>query len=789
MAFSLKKIATFVIIIFYFQLFCSQINCLSTVSISITTNQTLICAIIPSILSKTQQSFLNCTSFPSGNPINLNSHKNVSYSRIVGGKGFLCGIRSQNSQSIMDCWRFVDVGSNLIPKIIYKGEILSEIDSGNSHICGIINNHNNNILRCWQWREMKFLKNSPNFSKIAVGNDFVCGLISKNGSIICLGNDNNNVINNYPSGNYSVIKAGLNDACAISLSGKLKCWGNMVGSEPEGVFKDLALGDGKRCALRENGTVFCWGNDGFKMPETLQQTYFIGVVAKESVFCGVVESNYSLVCWGNDVIDENMSVFPSVMPGYCTTECPVCDPLPGYGKFCGDGLMVCQPCVVERGPNAAASPPCTETGSPLCTETGSRKWNGKMIVFLVVGCVGSVCLVGIIVFVLWRYCQGKGCRVHDSGPIEMATNVQGIDTQKSRHEHDDQITELVEPKPLVLEKRLSHMYSVDRGGVLEEFSLDVLLQVTQNFSLECRIGIGSFGSVYHATLDDGREVAIKRAEVLTRSHALGTTRRQEDKDIAFVAELEVLSRLNHKHLVRLHGFYEDANERMLVYEFLNNFTLHDHLHKFKDSSPLASWPNRIKVALDAARGIDYLHAYATPPIIHRDIKPSNILLDDNWTAKVSDFGLSLMGPQDGETHLSLSAAGTLGYVDPEYYKLHQLTTKSDVYSFGVVLLELLSGLKAIHASEDETPRNVVDFMVPYIIRGDIHRVLDVNVPPPTPVEIEAVMLVGDLAVDCVSQEGRNRPSMSSVVSLLERALTACLAQPTLSSSSSETSSR
>ncbi|PQQ18881.1 serine/threonine-protein kinase-like protein CCR4 [Prunus yedoensis var. nudiflora] len=147
---------------------------------------------------------------------------------------------------------------------------------------------------------------------------------------------------------------------------------------------------------------------------------------------------------------------------------------------------------------------------------------------------------------------------------------------------------------------------------------------------------------------------------------------------------------------------------------MNNATLHDHLHNLPHS-PLVSWAARINVALDAARGVEYLHMYAVPPVIHRDIKSSNILLDDTLRAKVSDFGLSLMGPEDDQSYLSLRAAGTFGYMDPEYYRLQQLTTKSDVYSFGVVLLELLSGYNAIHKNENGVPRNVVDFVVPYIV--------------------------------------------------------------------------
>lgn len=411
-----------------------------------------------------------------------------------------------------------------------------------------------------------------------------------------------------------------------------------------------------------------------------------------------------------------------------------------------------------------------------------------MVAFLVVGCVGSVSLLLVLAFFLYKYCKGRGCRrVHDSGRL---------DELEASPPEVPQAQPAAQP---VLEKRLSHIFSMGNGGPLEEFSLQLLLQTTNNFSEHHKIGTGSFGSVYHATLEDGREVAIKRAEIspTSPSHRIvgATTKRQQDKDKdnAFVNELESLSRLNHKNLVRLLGFFEDTKERILVYEFMNNGSLNEHLHDlntWSSDSPLASWAGRIKLALDAARGIEYLHQYAIPPVIHRDIKSANILLDAKWTAKVSDFGLSLMGPdpEDEHSHLSLLAAGTVGYMDPEYYRLQHLTPKSDVYSFGVLLLELLCGHKAIHRNEHGMPRNVVDFVVPYIVQDEIHRVLDRRVPPPTPFEIEGVAFVGYLAADCVNLEGRDRPSMTRVVDCLEKALVACLAQPALSWSSPTASS-
>nr|XP_023914319.1 serine/threonine-protein kinase-like protein CCR4 [Quercus suber]POF08336.1 serine/threonine-protein kinase-like protein ccr4 [Quercus suber] len=286
----------------------------------------------------------------------------------------------------------------------------------------------------------------------------------------------------------------------------------------------------------------------------------------------------------------------------------------------------------------------------------------------------------------------------------------------------------------------------------KQFPLRMLLKATNNFSEDHKIGKGCFGSVYRATLDGGQEVAIKRQ---------GSAR-------AFLIELKALFHLNHKNVACLVGFCEDSNEYALVYEYMKNGTLHDHLHELQSTPLLSSWTARIKVALDIARGIEYLHVYAVPQIIHRNIKSSNILLDATWTAKVFDFCLSEKAPMDFKSHHLDCVAGTIGYMDPEYFSLRQLTTKIDVYSFGVVLLEMLSGYKALHKNENGEQRLIVDFIVPFIAQDQIHRVLDPRVPPPTPVERKAVAHVGSLAVACVSLKGRDRPSMTEIVNNLMR---------------------
>lgn len=329
-----------------------------------------------------------------------------------------------------------------------------------------------------------------------------------------------------------------------------------------------------------------------------------------------------------------------------------------------------------------------------------------------------------------------------------------------------------------MRRQRSGTSSMKHADKAEEFSFSELASATGNFSLENKIGSGSFGVVYRGKLNDGREVAIKRGEINAK------LKKFQEKETAFDSEIAFLSRLHHKHLVRLVGYCEEREEKLLVYDYMKNGALYDHLHDKnnveKHSSLVNSWKMRIKIALDAARGIEYLHNYAVPPIIHRDIKSSNILLDSNWVARVSDFGLSLMGPELGKDHQHppMKAAGTVGYIDPEYYSLNVLTDKSDVYGLGVVLLELLTGKRAIFRNggdveEGCVPVHLVEYSVSAITMGELGRVLDPRVGSPELGEGDAVELVAYTAMHCVNAEGRNRPTMTDIVGNLERALELC----------------
>ncbi|CAA7045121.1 unnamed protein product [Microthlaspi erraticum] len=739
MAFSISFYFRSLLLLSSFSFLCFS---LSTVSISSTSNQTLVCALT------TNQSHLQCSSFPL-NSIRFSltdNLRNRRFSGLVSGNGFVCGLRSplDSNTSTLLCWRFSVNGANTSYKRIYHGPELEELEAGGSRICGV--EKVSRRTRCWQ---PVSLPPSDDYDSIAVGDSFLCGLSKPPGRITCEGEGN--ITNMLNGDRYIAIASGSRRVCAITVDNDVECWGQT--QSPREKFSAVAVGDNRSCGVRwSNGTVMCWGSNNsndFNMPQMLEEIHFSSIYAKGPIFCGVVTKNYTLFCWGSEDFESGvLAPFQgrSVLPGPCRKECRY-GPLSGSESLCGNGLVICDSNVKASG----------LTDTPFAQEHSKNKtWSGRNVAFLVVGCVGTFSFLLVISFLVYKSrCR---CRVHDSGRLD-----------------DNMIID--KPK---LEKRLSSLASLGNHSQLVEFSIEELALATYGFSPLCQLGIGSFGSVYKAVLSDGRHVAIKRAELtIPASSGITTTRnrnRQEDKDSAFVNELESMSRLNHRNLVRLLGFYEDAEERVLVYEYMANGSLADHLHSPR-FEPL-TWERRLMIALDAARGIQYLHEFAVPPVIHRDIKSSNILLDATWTAKVSDFGLSQMGPTEEDvSHLSLHAAGTLGYIDPEYYRLQQLTTKSDVYSFGVVLLELLSGHKAIHMNEEENPRNVVELVVPYILQDEVHRVLDRRIPPPTPFEIESVAQLGNLAVECVMPCGRQRPSMAEVFSYLERALAGCLAAP------------
>ncbi|XP_078161690.1 putative serine/threonine-protein kinase-like protein CCR3 [Carex rostrata] len=427
---------------------------------------------------------------------------------------------------------------------------------------------------------------------------------------------------------------------------------------------------------------------------------------------------------------------PRILPGACVPDDTFCScgVYPDSGDLCGGSGVICMRS--DSGTGTTDSSPFSaiiEMSRALLKTI--REMLGKWwLVYVIFGIVFAIVgTYGVYVCMKWLKLRWCGVPASSSSP----------------QQETDLVVPSYPPAP-----------SFPDLDNVQEFSFNELKDATFNFSVAFQIGTGSFSVVYRGRLSDGRKVAVKR------SNTTGSPR-----EAVFKAEVETLAKARHVNVVSLIGYCTENNERICVFEYMINKDLVGNLHPrmWQMRTQLCtSWKLRIKVLLDAARGIEYLHRYCEPKIIHRDIKSANILLDEKWVAKISDFGFAVFGPEPGSDRVDVDvASGTTGYADPDCYgDAPFVSQRTDVYSFGMVMLEMVTSRMAYNRADN---KYLATLAAPRIAAGRFRQVIDNRLSLPSEREMEAVEMVARIAQQCVSP-GLERPNMSVIVTKLESAV-------------------
>ncbi|KAK2972135.1 hypothetical protein RJ640_007196 [Escallonia rubra] len=604
---------------------------------------------------------------------------------LAGGDGFMCGILANTSQAY--CWNLIGSSSDLVPPI-FETTSYSHIAAGKDHICAIRGSYYSDneygTIDCW---DIVKISNSSFSSKQSTlfYDQFISNLV------------------------FGKVVSGEGFSCGGTREDGITCWGpNSSRLEISGVsenFVTLASGLDSLCGVSEvSGEVKCWGaNASFVTPPV--GIRFVSLAAGAHHFCGIREDNHGIQCWGQ----FNNSSIPKG-PGFLSLT---------SSDFitCGireDDLVL--DCWFANVSSAnMSSPPDYDPPLQLCSPgmcTPGSCGEGKFA--FNASLLHEPDLTSLCVRKDLNICSPCGLNCSEgffpSSSCSKNADRPELETDASTNLHP---SVSLAPCP----------------GMAQIFRLSELKDATNGFKEFNELGRGSYGFVYKAVLPDGRQVAIKRANAATIIHTDSRT---------FEMELDILCNVRHSSVVNLLGYCAEMGERLLVYEFMPHGTLHDHLHG--GLSPL-NWTLRLKVAMQAAKGLEYLHHEVEPPVVHRDVKSSNILLDADWGARIADFGLLTIKERD--------LAGDM---------------RADVYNYGIVLLEILSGRKAY--DRDCTPPNIVDWAVPLIRQGKAAATIDRYVALPR--NVEPLLKLADIAEVSVRENPSQRPTMSDLVLSLEK---------------------
>ncbi|KAL0541509.1 hypothetical protein IC582_021561 [Cucumis melo] len=393
---------------------------------------------------------------------------------------------------------------------------------------------------------------------------------------------------------------------------------------------------------------------------------------------------------------------------------------------------------------------------------GGNSGNGNnsmvgVIVLSVVGGVFVLFLIGLVVLCVYKMKQKRFSQVQSPNAMVIHPRHSGSDNESVKITVAGSSVRVgaISETQYGASSETGDIQMVEAGNMV--ISIQVLKNVTNNFSEENILGQGGFGTVYKGELHDGTKIAVKRMESgVIKGKGL----------TEFKSEIAVLTKVRHRHLVALLGYCLDGNEKLLVYEYMPQGTLSRHLFNWPEEGlkPL-EWTKRLTIALDVARGVEYLHGLAHQSFIHRDLKPSNILLGDDMRAKVADFGLVRLAPE-GKGSIETRIAGTFGYLAPEYAVTGRVTTKVDVFSFGVILMELITGRKALDESQPEESMHLVTwFRRMQINKDSFHKAIDPTIDL-TEETFASINTVAELAGHCCAREPYQRPDMGHAVNVL-----------------------
>lgn len=464
----------------------------------------------------------------------------------------------------------------------------------------------------------------------------------------------------------------------------------------------------------------------------------------------------------NVIIDANpkltvngpkQSPSPDIAPAFSLDTAPPMPPSPndGHESPPNNPSIDLQPASDGRGKRTYAPTAVTEKSRPE-NRTKSR------VLVIVAAAAGSTIFTFLAVLLsVYCLCRQKkilkspgGVVMHpkDSSDPSNTLKIAVVDSSAS----DARTAGSTESGTI---DRLDNTQVLEAGNLV--ISFQVLRKVTNNFAPENELGRGGFGVVYKGELEDGTKLAVKRMEAMAvNNKALNE----------FQVEIAVLSNVRHRHLVSLLGYSSEGNERVLVYEYMSQGALSRHLFRWRSLNlqPL-SWTRRLSIALDVARGVEYFHSLAHQSFIHRDLKSANILLDDDFRAKVSDFGLVKLAP-DKERSVATRLAGTFGYLAPEYAVTGKITTKVDIFSFGVVLMELLTGLAALDENRSEENRYLAEWF--WQIKSNKDTLI-ASIDPSLDAKEEiydSIYIIAELAGHCTGREANHRPDMGHIVNVL-----------------------